>query len=68
MDNRAIIQDGEQFFYLTCRLPGKQLVSHGFTHGDGRFVGEIIGQLHLALAQVEDCVSEADLLATGVSH
>ena len=58
------IQDGELYFYLTRRLPGKQLVSHRFEDGDGRFVGEIIGQLHLALAKIEDCVSEADLLAT----
>ena len=57
------IQDGELYFYLTRRLPGKQLVSHRFADGDGRFVGEIIGQLHLALAKIEDCVSEADLLA-----
>ncbi len=56
--------DGEVYFYLTRRLPGKQLASHRFGQGDGRFVGEIIGQLHLALSQVEDCVSEADLLAT----
>ena len=27
-------------------------------------MGEIIGQLHLALAKIEDCVSEADLLST----
>ena len=58
------IQDGEVYFYLTKRLPGKQMVSHRFGNGDGRFAGEIIGQLHLALAQIEDCVSEADLLAT----
>jgi Ser/Thr protein kinase RdoA (MazF antagonist) len=58
------IQDGEIYFYLTRRLPGKQLVSHRFADGDGRFVGEIIGQLHLALAEIEDCVSEANLLAT----
>ena len=58
------IQDGELYFYLTRRLPGKQLASHRFEDGDGRFVGEIIGQLHLALAKIEDCVSEADLLAT----
>ena len=58
------IQDGEVYFYLTKRLPGQQMVSHRFGKGDGRFAGEIIGQLHLALAQIEDCVSEADLLAT----
>lgn len=58
------IQDGELYFYLTRRLPGEQLVSHRFDDGDARFVGEIIGQLHLALRKIEDCISEADLLAT----
>ena len=58
------IQDGEVYFYLTKRLPGRQMVSHRFQNGDGRFVGEIIGQLHLALEKIEDCVSEADLPAT----
>jgi len=56
--------DGEMYFYLSCRLPGKQMVSHSFGKGEGRFVGELIGQLHLALVTVEDCVNEADLLTT----
>lgn len=63
-DGAEYIQDGEVYFYLTRRLRGAQMVSHGFGEGDGRFVGEIIGQLHLALRMIEDCVSEADLLAT----
>ena len=63
-DGREYIQDGELYFHLTRRLPGKQLVSHRFGDGDARFVGEIIGQLHLALRKIEDCISEADLLAT----
>ena len=63
-DGREYIQDGEVYFYLTRRLPGKQLAAHRFGDGDARFVGEIIGQLHLALSKVEDFVSEADLLAT----
>ena len=63
-DGQEYIQDGELYFYLTRRLPGKQLVSHRFGDGDARFVGEIIGQLHLALREIEDCVSEADLLST----
>lgn len=58
------VSDGEVYFFLTKRLPGNQMVSHRFGQGDGRFVGEIIGQLHLALSRIEDCVSEADLLAT----
>ncbi len=63
-DGTEFIQDGEVFFYLTRRLPGTQMVSNSFGEGDGRFVGEIIGQLHLALSKIEDCVSDADLLAT----
>ena len=51
-------------FYLTKRLPGKQMGSHSFSREDGRFVGEIIGQLHLALSQVEACLTDADLLGT----
>ena len=63
-DGAEYISDGEVYFYLTRRLPGEQMTSHRFANGDGRFVGEIIGQLHLALSGIEDCVSEADLLAT----
>jgi Ser/Thr protein kinase RdoA (MazF antagonist)/AraC-like DNA-binding protein len=58
------IQDGELYFYLTRRLPGTQMAAHRFGEGDGRFVGEILGQLHLALAGIEDCVADADLLGT----
>ena len=63
-DGAEYIQDGEMYFYLTRRLPGTQMASHKFADGDGRFAGEIIGQLHLALSKIDDCVSEADLLAT----
>ena len=59
-----IIPDGEVYFYLTRRLPGEALVARRFADGDGRFVGEIIGQLHLALSELKYCVIEADLLAT----
>ena len=58
------IQDGELYFYVTRRIKGMQMVSQHFGDGDARFVGEIIGQLHLALNKIEDCVREADLLAT----
>ena len=60
-DGAEYIQDGEVYFCLTRRLPGEQMVSHRLENG--RFVGEIIGQLHLALRKIDDCVSEADLLA-----
>ena len=67
-DGREYIQDGELYFYVTRRIKGEQMISGSFYDGDAvsnaRFVGEIIGQLHLALSKIEDCISEADLLAT----
>ena len=63
-DGSRYIREEGIYFYLTQRLPGKQLTAHRFGQGDGRFVGEILGQLHLALRRVDDCVTEADLLAT----
>ncbi len=63
-NGQEYVQDGELYFYLTKRLPGQQMVSHSFGEGDGRFVGEIIGQLHLALSKVEACLTDADLLGT----
>lgn len=64
VEGKEYVQDGELYFYVTKRLPGTQMVAHRFGAGDGRFVGEILGQLHLALAKIEDTVSEADLLST----
>ena len=63
-DGQEYIQDGELYFYVTKRLSGTQMVSHNFGDGDARFVGKIIGQLHLALSKIDACVSEADLLGT----
>lgn len=61
-DGREYVRDGEVYFCLTRRVPGEQLASRSLKDGDGRFVGEIIGQLHLALKTIDDCVGEADLL------
>ena len=67
-DGQEYIQDGELYFFVTKRLSGQQMVSGLFYEGDticnARFVGEIIGQLHLALSKIQTCVSDADLLGT----
>ena len=67
-DGQEYVRNGELYFYLTKRLPGKQMVSGSFYDADAisnaRFVGEIIGQLHLALGRIDGCVSDADLLNT----
>ena len=58
------LRDGEVYFYLTRRVPGSQMGANRFSKDDGRFVGEILGQLHLALSKIDGCVNDADLLAT----
>ena len=63
-DGKEYIQDGAQYFYLTKRLVGTPMVSRNLDQSDARFVGEIIGQLHLALRKVEYLGTDADLLAT----
>ena len=63
-DGREYVQDGELYFCLTRRLPGTQIKSGELCDGDpasGRFIGEIIGQLHLALCQTEACAEEGNL-------
>ncbi len=65
-DGQEYVRDGDLYYYVTKRLPGKQLASVDFYDGDyvcnARFVGEMIGQLHLVLAKNEDCIQEVDLL------
>lgn len=67
-DGRPYVQEGECYFYLTKRLPGSQMISKELYEGDSakeaRFIGEIIGQLHLALSKIEPPVNDADLYAT----
>ena len=67
-DGQAYIRDGELYFYVTKRLPGDPVRAGALYEGDtainGRFVGEIIGQLHLALERIELCANETDTLQT----
>ena len=67
-DGRAYIQDGELFFYVTQSITGTQMIAHDFYEGDydakARFVGEIIGQLHLILSQAKIPVKEVNLYET----
>lgn len=59
------IRDGELYFYLTKRLEGGQMMAGDMYaddyKGKARFVGEIIGQLHLALAKVDAVAREVNL-------
>jgi len=64
-DDRDYIEDGELYFYLTKRLDGSQIKSGDMYEGDytskARFVGEIIGQLHLALKDADAVVNNVNL-------
>ena len=65
------IADGELYFCLTKRLEGQQ-IKLGAMYEDGfvekaRFIGEVIGQLSKALANVEALVEEADMYGSVVN-
>lgn len=64
-EGKEYIQDGELYFYLTKRLNGHQIKSGDMYEGDypmkAHFLGEIIGQLHLALKEADVLVNDVDL-------
>ena len=64
----AYVKEGELYFYLTKRVEGKQILAGELYQNDynekARFIGEIIGQLHLALKQVEAAIEESNLVET----
>ncbi len=71
LNGEEYIADGELYFCLTKRLPGQQ-VKLGTMYEDGfaekaRFIGEVIGQLSKALANVEALVEEADIYGSVVN-
>ncbi len=67
-DGREYVEDGALYFCLTERLRGSQMNSTDMYEGDykgkARFVGEIIGQLHLALQRVEAVTGEQNIYET----
>ena len=62
-DGREYVDDGELYFYLTRRLPGKQMTAREVLEPETAYrLGALIGQLHLALNRVDPVVEDADLL------
>lgn len=65
-ESKPYVSDGELYFYLTKRLPGRQALISDFYAEDGnkkaQFIGRILGQLHEALQQLDLPVQDADLL------
>ncbi|MBQ9166326.1 MAG: helix-turn-helix domain-containing protein, partial [Oscillospiraceae bacterium] len=66
-DGRTFIRHGELYFYLTKRLGTRMTAPQFYQHdrdAAARFTGEIIGQLHLALAALDCSLQEAELYET----
>mgnify|MGYP003288601107 FL=1 len=71
LSGEEYIADGELYFCLTKRLEGQQIklgamYEEGFSE-KARFIGEVIGQLSKALANVEALVEEADIYESVVN-
>lgn len=65
IDGKEMIEEGQLYFVLINRLEGKPIKALDMYEGDykdkARFVGEIIGQLSLALAKVEAVVNDVNI-------
>lgn len=65
IDGNEFVEDGQLYFVLTKRLEGERIKAVNMYEGDykgkARFVGEIIGQLSLALAKVDAVVNDVNI-------
>ena len=65
IDGREFVTVGELYFTLTQKVEGDRIMASGLYLDDykekARFIGEIIGQLDLALSKIDAIVDEADL-------
>ncbi len=72
LDGREYVVDGDLYYCLTKRLEGKQLNVGSMYEEDftvkARFVGEIVGQLSMALANVEAVLNEPNLYESVVGY
>lgn len=66
-DGREYVENGELYFFVSKRVKGEGiLASHVYLdeyEKKARFIGEIVGQLDLALEKIDIEVEEMDLLA-----
>ena len=65
VEGKTIVEDGELYYCLVKCLEGRQMKAEAIYEGDyshkSRFIGEIIGQLHLALANLDAVVQDVNL-------
>ncbi len=68
VDGKEIVEDGPLYFVLTNRLEGEPIKAFTMYEDDyknkARFVGEIIGQLSLALEKVDAVVNDVNIYDT----
>lgn len=66
-DGRDYVESGELYFFLSKRVKGEGLLARNVYLDEyekkARFIGEIVGQLDLALAKIDVVVEEVDLLS-----
>ena len=66
-DGREYVENGELYFFLSKRVKGEGIMaSHVYLdeyEKKARFIGEIVGQLDLALEKIDVEVEEVDLLS-----
>ncbi len=64
-DGGYVVAGGELFFYVTKRLTGTQLKASTLYLEEymskARFIGEVIGQLNIVLAQLDTVVNQANI-------
>lgn len=65
VDGKFVVASEELYFYVTKRLEGKQLKASTMYFEDympkARFIGEIVGQLSVALSKVEVITNQANI-------
>ena len=65
VEGKFVVASEELYFYVTKRLEGKQLMASAMYFEDympkARFIGEIVGQLSVALSKVEVITNQANI-------
>ena len=65
VEGKFVVASGELYFYVTKRLEGKQLKASTMYFEDympkARFIGEIVGQLSVALSKVDVVTNQANI-------
>ncbi len=66
-EGKEYIENGELYFYLAKRVQGESILASNVYLDEyekkARFIGEIVGQLNLALEKIDVVVDEADILS-----